>query len=154
MNGEVRIVLRGCPIALLERTRRHTESLMREFAFIAESDREGTSVPARLVALVDRVRGRIPQLGGQVDDQVAVATADGATTIDLEIALPADGRAFALELSRVFDEAEEFCRTGDLLTLAESDEPHRFRSWYLAQYTDQLAGEAPTSWPEWRLARS
>jgi hypothetical protein len=33
------VVLAGCPIDLLERSRRHNESLMR-FAFIADSDQE------------------------------------------------------------------------------------------------------------------
>ena len=39
------------------------------------------------------------------------------------------------------------------LTLAESDEPGRFRAWYLDQYVRQLDGETPTAWPTWRASR-
>jgi hypothetical protein len=147
------VVLAGCPIDLLERSRRHNESLMREFAFIAESDEGPAELPARLLALVDRARARLTGLNLAVEEQLAAARARGDDSCDLRVMLPSNGRALAIELSHLFDEAEEFCRRGDLLTLAESDEPHRFRTWYLDEYVRQLDGEAPTAWPAWRASR-
>jgi hypothetical protein len=147
------VVLAGCPIDLLERARSHNESLMREFAFIAQSDEERTEVPARLLALVDRARARLVGLNVAVEEQIAAARARGDDTCDLRVTLPSNGRALAVQLSNLFEEAEEFCRRGDLLTLAASEEPSRFRAWYLDQYVRQLDGEAPTAWPAWRATR-
>jgi hypothetical protein len=147
------VVLAGCPIELLERSRRHNESLMREFAFIAESDEERAELPARLLALVDQARARLVGLNVAVEEQLAAARARGDDTCDLRVTLPSNGRALAVELANLFEAAEEFCRRGDLLTLAESDEPSRFRTWYLDQYVRQLDGEAPTAWPAWRATR-
>ncbi len=147
------VVLAGCPIDLLERSRRHNESLMREFAFIAESDQERAELPARLLALVDQARARLAGLNVAVEEQLAAARARGDDVCDLRVTLPSNGRALAVQLSSLFEEAEEFCRRGDLLTLAESDEPRRFRAWYLDQYVRQLDGEAPTAWPAGRASR-
>jgi hypothetical protein len=146
------VALEGCPVPLLERARRHNEALIREFAFITESGEDQSSVPARLLAVVDRIRSRISSLNIDMEVQVDRARERGDVTVDLRVVLPADGRKLALELKRLFDEAEDFCRSGDLLTLAEPDEVRAFRDWYLEQYVEQLDGAAPTPWPQWRAA--
>ena len=56
--------------------------------------------------------------------------------------------------SALFDEADEFCRRGDLLTLAESSEVHAFRTWYIEEYVRQLDGGPPTSWTAWQARRA
>ena len=93
------VVLAGCPIDLLERSRRHNESLMREFAFIADSDEERAELPARLLALVDRARARLVGLNVAVEEQLAAARARGDDTCDLRVTLPSNGRALAVELA-------------------------------------------------------
>ena len=143
------VVLEGCPLDLLERARRHTESLIREFAFIASSGADRSSVPARLLALVDRIRARISGLNDAIEGQIDRARERGDEFIDLRVLLPGNGRELALELKRHFDEAEEFCRSGDLLTLAEPEDVRAFRTWYLDQYVAQIDGEAPVPWAQW-----
>src|SRR5262245_29988159 len=44
----------------------------------------------------------------------------------------------ALEISAALANAEEFSRSGDLLTPAETDEPGRFRAWYPEQCARRL----------------
>ena len=144
--------LEGCPVPLLEQARRHNEALIREFAFITESGDDRPSVPAQLLAVVDRIRSRISGLNTEMEMQVDRARERGDATVDLRIVLPADGRELAHELKRLFDAAEDFCRSGDLLTLAEPEDVRAFRDWYLEQYVEQLDGAAPTPWPQWRAA--
>jgi hypothetical protein len=146
------VVLAACPIGLLERSRRHTEALLREFAFIAESDGGRESTPAQLLALVDRIRGQITGLNPSVEAQLERARAEGRDLVDLRVVLPANGRRLAVDLKRLFDEAEEYCRRGDLLTLEEQRDVGEFRNWYLQQYIDQLDGSAPEPWSLWESA--
>ena len=147
--GYTRVTLLGCPLDLLERSRQHDESLLRELAFVAESDADTSTAPARLLSLADRLHGRLPELTAQIEEQVGAARARGDDVVDLDVVVPAGGREIAQEISAAFAEAEEFSRSGDLLTPAETDEPGRFRSWYLEQYALQLDGGAPVPWPQW-----
>jgi hypothetical protein len=144
------VVLTTCPIELLERSRRHTEALLREFAFIAESEGGRESTPAQLLALVDRIRGQITGLNPALEGQLERARDEGRDVVDLRVRLPANGRGLAVELKRLFDEAEEYCRRGDLLTLEEQYDVRSFRNWYLQQYIDQLDGSVPEPWSEWQ----
>jgi hypothetical protein len=148
--GYTRVTLLGCPLDLLERSGQHDESLLRELAFVAESDSDTSTAPARLLSLADRLHGRLPELTAQIEDQVSAARARGDAVVDLDVEVPAGGREVAQEISAAFAEAEEFSRRGDLLTPAESDEPGLFRTWYLEQYMHQLDGGAPVAWPQWR----
>jgi hypothetical protein len=143
------VVLTTCPIELLERSRRHTEALLREFAFIAESEGGRESTPAQLLALVDRIRGQITGLNPALEGQLERARDEGRDVVDLRVRLPANGRELAVELKRLFDEAEEYCRRGALLTLEEQHDVRSFRNWYLQQYIDQLDGATPEPWPQW-----
>jgi hypothetical protein len=142
------VVLTACPVELLERSRRHTEALLREFAFISESEDGRESTPAQLLALVDRIRDQIAGLNPALDAQLERARSEGRDLLDVSVMLPANGRDVAVELKRLFDEAEEYCRRGDLLTLEERRDVRAFRNWYLQQYIDQLDGAAPEAWPQ------
>ncbi len=43
-----------------------------------------------------------------------------------------------------------FCLQGQhLLTLATPEPSVRYRRWYLGEFSGQLAGKAPTSWPDY-----
>jgi hypothetical protein len=149
-----RVVLQDCPLDVIERSRRHTEALIREFAFITASDADRSSVPARLLAVVDRIRSRLTGLNEAIEEQLERARQRGDEAVDLAVVLPVDGHALALELKGLFDEAEEFCRAGELLTLAESGDVRTFRDWYFQQYIDQLDGAEPVPWSEWRTAQA
>jgi hypothetical protein len=61
--------------------------------------------------------------------------------------VPASAGSAATALGEMLDEADEFCRAGDLLTLAAPDDSVEFRRWYLGEIVGQLAGRAPTPWP-------
>ncbi|MDP8936487.1 MAG: hypothetical protein M3O23_01920, partial [Actinomycetota bacterium] len=50
--------------------------------------------------------------------------------------MPAEVGPAAAEFNRLLDEADEFCRAGDLLTLATPPDTAAFRRWFL----DHLRG--------------
>jgi hypothetical protein len=146
------VVLHGCPLDLFDRTRQHNEALMREFAIIAGADdnSDSSTAPAQVLGLVDRIRAHLTGLNAVVDQQLENARAQGLEFVDLEVQLPADGQELVRGLERLIELAEAYCRRGELLTLAESEEPRAFRAWCLQQYVHQLDGEAATPWSEWR----
>ncbi len=99
-------------------------------------------MPARLTALVDELRGRFSGFTLQPEAELADAAARGADTIDLEYHLPPEAIQAAADLGAMLDEADEFCRNGDLLTLATPPEALAYRRWFLGEFARQAAGEA------------
>ena len=51
-----------------------------------------------------------------------------------------------VELRSTLAEADEFCRRGELLTLATPPEYVAFREWFLGEIVRQLEGKPPTPW--------
>jgi hypothetical protein len=148
------IVLSGFPIALFLEARRHNEALVREFTFIVEAEAAPTDGPVRLLALARQLRDRFYGLNANLEAQVDAAVANGDAAIELQVWVAAIGREAALTLGALFDEADAFCRNGDLLTLAETEDVHEFRTWYIEEVVRQLDGGPPTAWPAWRAQRA
>jgi hypothetical protein len=147
------IVLPGFPIALFLEARRHNEALVREFTFIVEAEPAPSDSPVRLLALARELRERFYGLNANLEAQVDAAVANGDAAIDLQVRVAAFGREAALTLGALFDEADAFCRNGELLTLAESEDVHDFRTWYIEEVVRQLDGGPPIAWPDWRAQR-
>ena len=146
----VRIV--GMPVPVYLRASEHGDELMREFALIAAAGAEGgrdVGVPARLTAVVEEMRGRFSGFTLQPEAELAEAAARGADTLDLLYRLPPDAIQATIDLGALLDEADEFCRAGDLLTLATPPEALAFRRWFLDEFRRQAAGEAPLAWSDW-----
>jgi hypothetical protein len=146
----VRIV--GMPVPVYLRASEHGDELMREFALIAATGPGGAGdveVPARLTAVVEELRDRFSGFTLQPEAELADAAARGADTLDLEYRLPSEAIQAAVDLGDLLDEADEFCRAGDLLTLATPPEAEAFRRWFLGEFARQAAGQAPMAWADW-----
>jgi hypothetical protein len=145
---EVRIV--GLPIDVYQQAAEHNDELMREFALIkGQGPGDGGAVPGRLLALVDEMRARFSGFTTQPEAELAEATASGATSIDLFYLVPPDAAKGAGDLDDLLDEADQFCKTGDLLTLTTPPDVLAFRRWFLREFVRQAAGEAPLPWSDW-----
>lgn len=148
---EVRLV--GFPLALHAQTVEHYEELMREFRLIAygaeQPHSESYSVPARLVDLVERVTDRYAGLTDAQDAERDAAYARGQERIDLVYRVPPSVAEASRDLVVMLEEADEFCRRGDLLTLATPPPLVRFRRWYLGEFVRQIGGEPPCPWDEY-----
>jgi hypothetical protein len=132
------------PLAVFERSRRHTEELLREFEFIAEGVPQPT--PARLLQLVQSLTERFGGLNTDTEERVESAVARGDASIDLVYSVPAVAAEASKELLAMLDEADDFCRHGDLLTLVTPADQIAFRRWYLDEFINQLAGGTATPW--------
>jgi hypothetical protein len=141
---EVQIL--GFPVPLYARARRHMEALTREFEFIAEGAGDDQDVPRRLLDLVERIRPRFAGLNTVAEARIEAALASGEETVDLVYQMPLTAAAASEELIAMLEEADEFCRQGELLTLAAAPEESAFRRWFLHEFATQLHGGGATRW--------
>jgi hypothetical protein len=134
----------GLPLDVMQRSAEHSDELLREFALIRGVS--GDHVPARLLALIEELRGRFGAFSAGPRQAMQEALERGDTTIDLRYEVPADVGTAAGGLRALLDEADEFCRAGDLLTLASPPEVLAFRRWFLDEFELQIEGHPPRPW--------
>jgi hypothetical protein len=140
----VSVSILGMPLEVMQRSSEHSDELLREFALIRG---EGSDhVPARLLALIEELRGRFGSFSEGPRQAMQAALERGDATIDLHYDVPPTVAAAARQLGDLLDEADEFCRSGDLLTLATQPEGLAFRHWYLDEFQRQIAGQPPRPW--------
>ena len=136
----------GLPLDVYRRSSEHTDELLREFALIREDDDD--QVPGRLLALIDELNARFSTFTREQTVAMQEAAARGDRQIDLLYEVPPEAADGVVRLAALLDEADEFCRAGDLLTLATLPEGLAFRRWFLEEFRFQIAGRPPRPWPE------
>ena len=135
----------GLPLEVFRRASEHSDELLREFALIKEDGSE--HVPGRLLALIDELRLRFGAFTEGPSGAIQAALDRGDPEIDLWYEVPEAAADGAHRLGVLLDEADAFCRSGDLLTLATLPESLAFRRWYLDEFVRQVAGQPPRPWP-------
>ena len=71
---------------------------------------------------------------------------------ELVFVLPRDVSEAAQQLGDILDEADAFCRSGHLLTLATPPDLVTYRRWYLDNFIAQCDGGPPQPWTDTLLA--
>jgi hypothetical protein len=143
----VQVQFINAPVRLMFKSNQHSQELMREFALIQLSDDSAKQdVPARLLQVVDRHGKHFSALAFRRTDELAEAIAQGSRHIDMEIDVPPTARRAAVEMLTTLAEADEFCRRGELLTLATPPEYVAYREWFFGEIVSQLDGNPPTPW--------
>ena len=144
------------PVQLWAASQEHHDELLREFALmtagVQDRDGEAPTVPVRLLRLVEQLTA---SFAGSSDEQrarlFAAAARGDEVMAELDFALPLAAGPACVALAALLDEADDYCRAGrHLLTLSTPDEIRVFRTWYLMQVREQLAGAAPEPWPTYR----
>jgi hypothetical protein len=134
---------------LFLRTRQHHDELLRELTLmaLAEDDRMQTHpLPGRLATLVETLGRRYRGSTSRADAVRDAAIERGDATVDLSYRVP---RSIATDLSmlqEMLDAADDFCRSGELLTLPRDDVMVAFSRWYTDEFIRQLDGLPPTRW--------
>jgi hypothetical protein len=142
--AEVRILRMSLPV--FRRAAEQNDELLREFALIRV---EGSDhVPARLLALIGELNARFGGFSTDPTAALEAALERDEQEVNLVYRVPVETKQAVLELSALLDEADDFCRAGDLLTLATPPESLAFRRWFLDEFLRQVDGEPPRSWPE------
>lgn len=156
-TGLVTIRIVDVPIAVYLLASEHGDELMREFALIATGTGHAgadtgheAEVPVRLTALVEELRARFAGFTFRPQSEMAEAAARGEPSIEVVYVIPPEAARAAADLGVLLDEADEFCRSGDLLTLAAPPEALAFRRWFLDEFVRQVAGAPPTPWSDWK----
>lgn len=145
----VHVELRRIPLPLYARARQHSEELQREFALIRLSQDDNVdSVPNRLLELIDALSGRFGAFAEPSHADLDDALRRGETHADVVFSVPEEAAPAAEALGRLLDEADDFCRHGDLLTLGAPEQVVAFRRWFLGEFVRQIPGEPPKPWPE------
>jgi hypothetical protein len=148
----VEVRLLGLDLPDYEHSERHHAELFREFALLSfrEAEEGGGSAPKRLLALVDELNARFSEFTEATQRQLVEALARGDDCIDLVFRVPRDVRDAVVRFRQLLDDADEYCRRGDLLTLAPPPRAIAFRDWYLDEFVRQIDGQPPLPWPEAR----
>ncbi len=136
----------GLPLDVYRRSAEHTDELLREFALIREDNSD--HVPARLLALVDELNARFSAFTREQTVTMQEAAGRGDKEIDLVYEVPPEAAEGVVRLAALLDEADEFCRAGDLLTLATLPEGLAFRRWFLGEFLFQINGKPPRHWSQ------
>jgi hypothetical protein len=143
---EVRLV--GFSLPAFQHSSEHHDELFREFRLMLTQ--EGPSelrVPERLLRLVEELDAKFAGFTAGPQAELDAALDRGDTTIDLTFFVPPEVAPAATQFAELLAEADDFCRQGDLLTLAPPPEAIRFRDWYLAEFVAQIEGRPPTPYP-------
>jgi len=149
----IRIV--GFPLAAFQHTQQHHDELFREFALILSREpTPGHSVPGRLLALIEELDAQFSGFGIGPQAEIEAAAARNEQAIDLVYEMPSEVRDACVRLIDLLREADEYCRHGDLLTLAPPPDAVAMREWFLHEFINQIDGHPPTSWDEYRRRAS
>ena len=141
----VEVQLLNTPLRALAREMERHREVMREMALIAFTDGGPHRVPIALLDLADELEG-YRGVGAATDAVRDAAIARGELAIDLVYQLPPAAGPACARLNELLDEADEFCRLENLLTLGAPAEGLAVRRWYLGQIAAQISGAAAVAW--------
>lgn len=145
----VTIQLLNFPVRLHQQASEHTDELMREFALLAlrpPEDRPGHTVPKRLLELVELLGRQYGGFGREGDARRDAAAQRGESSVDLVYVVPRSLAPAMSQLHELLEEADAYCASEELLTLAATPLERDFRRWFIRQFTDQVGGAAPEPW--------
>lgn len=146
MTTEHTVRLVGVPVRVLEATRRHHDELMHEFSLLAVQENLSDDVPKRMLELIDTLGRQYANTGDESDAQVNAAIERGDTTVDVTYEVAEHVVDAADRLGALMDEADEFCKREQMLTLQRPPIAKEFADWYLEEFRRQIAGEPPRPW--------
>jgi hypothetical protein len=135
------VKLLGVPVDIFLRAAAHHDELVREFALISFGDRAGVTtheIPARLLSLVDLLRDKYARPSAEIRTTVEEAARRGEATVDVEIPGGELVARLTDDITEALDAADEYCRSGHLLTLDAPAEVVVWRHWWRDQVTGQI----------------
>lgn len=142
----VEIRLLDVPVDVQARSAAHLDALQREFELIAREHSGADHTPARLRRLIADLKSRFDGIGTGPAEELQRARAEGRDRVSLTYTAPVGVGEASRRLDEMLAEADEYCRDGQLMTLATPPELVAFRQWFLGEFIRQAEGEPPRSW--------
>jgi hypothetical protein len=135
-----RVELRDIDVQQLWLLEQHHEAMLRELTLIAigEESGEAHATPKKVLHLVGRARERFIDQREGVLRQLREATEQGRDTVTIELRMPPSAAEAIHEAAEAYDLADDYCRAGDLLTLACPPEVASLRRELCTRITAQL----------------
>ena len=144
----VTVRLLGLPLQIHARAQQHNDEMTREFQLIVSREhQEGGHVSSRLLQISTLLSARYRGFTQEQEARIEAAMARGETELEeVTFLVPADVADAARQFGEILDEAEAFCLSGQLLTLAAPTEVAAYRRWYLDNFIAQCAGAPAQRW--------
>lgn len=140
------VVLRNYPVRLGVAGDEHTQAVIREFQLIGRAEAGELAVPHRLVELANAFSR---QYATELDEPERLrneAFAAGATSMDLAYPVRPETAQVALVWRAMMREVDDYCRSGELLTLETPPLLVELREWVIEEFLRQTSGEPPEPW--------
>ncbi len=149
MNDLHEIALVDVPVGRFTQMQQQHDAMLREFTLIALGAKEGTSTASRrLVSLAEEIQVRVGDASPPFRDAVAAAEARGDVVMTLQMQIRFSTLRWCEDFLLLFEEGDELCRQGQLLTPPSPPEVAEFRRWIVGELIRQIRdGATPT--PFW-----
>jgi hypothetical protein len=149
-HGEhVEVRLLNFPLQVFAKAREHHDELLREFALLALSppkDRPGHHVPQQFLDLINTLGVRYGGIGASTEAVRDLAVSRGETAMDLTYEVPRSVGPAMQDLRSLLEQADEFCRAGQMLTMALAPLEREFLWWFIDEFANQAKDLPPTRW--------
>ena len=144
----VTVRILGFPLQLHSRAQQQSQEMQREFQLVLGQEQlHPGSVPARLLDLSATLTARYAGFTEEQEREIEDGITAGRDLLDeLVFRVPADVTGAVQQLRAILEEADEFCRSGQMLALATPPDLVRYRNWYLDQFISQADGQPPQPW--------
>jgi hypothetical protein len=148
------VAILGCPVDVILEGQRHAEALMRELTIIVDGGGDKSEFPKRFFEVVEVVQRRAAGLNTGAEKVLETAIECGDAEVDFDVVMPVSFGPGAPVFAALLDELDEYCRSGDLLTLETPPEVRAFQRWYIDQIEQQCQGAPPVRWSTWRASEA
>lgn len=142
------VALIDLPVGRYLQMQQQHDAMMRELTLVALSDASDSGIPSRLVTLAREVYQGQGEAGGPFREGVAAAAARGDDITTLKLRIPYSTLRWMEDFMLLFDESDEYCRRGELLTPPSPPEVVSFRHWLVGELIRQIRDGAPAT-PFW-----
>jgi Histidine kinase-like ATPase domain len=136
----------GVPVEAYLELQEHNDALFRELELISIAlSAAGSAAPptsSRLAGLVDRLYRQFRSQRDGHRETVAAALARGERTVELRASASVAAVPAARAYVELLEEADELCRTGELLTPPPSAQVRSLRRWFVDQMAAQLQDQS------------
>lgn len=142
------VALVDFPVSRYLQMQQQHDAMLREFTLIAIRPNAASNVPRRLVGLAQEMQERYGEPGLPFRRGVEAAAGRGDIVTTLELSIPLSTLRYVEDFLLLFEEGDDYCRTGHLLTPPSPPEVVEFRRWFVGELIRQVRdGATPT--PFW-----
>jgi hypothetical protein len=143
-TSEIRLI--DYPVLLAVKQQQQTAEMMREFQLIILGEPE-THVLHEVVEFAATMWADWGEALTGPREELERAVASGQPYTELRYPVLPDSRANILRYARLMERAEDYCRSGELISLAASPDVYALRRWLVEEFVRQHDGEPPRPWP-------